>query len=82
MKKFAKILLILVTFYTIVLSESSTAKAQEVYASNYVMAKYDQDFISCSDTARKATPGMSDVAYMGAFYGCMVNLGYNTAELF
>lgn len=81
MKRFTKILLILVTFYTIVVSESK-ANAQEVYASNYVMAKYDQDFISCSDTARKATPGMSDAAYMGAFYGCMVNLGYNTAELF
>jgi hypothetical protein len=46
------------------------------------MGKYDQDFVSCSDTARKTTAGMSDSMYLGAFYGCMVNLGYNTAELF
>lgn len=76
MKKFVKIFLVLVIFY------SASASAQEVYANNYVMAKYDQDFIACSDTAKKATSGMSDSAYMGAFYGCMVNLGYNTAELF
>jgi hypothetical protein len=85
MKNLAKILLIVILLTSGIASADQYQQyaSNEQYAStNSGMGKYDQDFVSCSDTARKTTAGMSDSMYLGAFYGCMVNLGYNTAELF
>lgn len=49
---------------------------------NYYVSRYNQDFLNCSTTAKKTSSGMSDSMYIGAFYGCMMNLGYKSADLF
>ena len=45
-------------------------------------ASFDRDFIDCSEMASAKARGMSDAMREGFFDGCMMNLGYNTNNLF
>ena len=43
--------------------------------------EYDNHFLKCSGKAAEKTKDKADAMYLGFFYGCMMNLGYNTNNL-
>lgn len=91
MKILIKLSVIIALLYTVSAnaddySQSYYGQQQNTqYASSgdgYLISNYNQDFLNCSNTAKKTSSGMSDSMYLGAFYGCMMNLGYKSADLF
>lgn len=47
----------------------------------YMKTGYDKDYLACSDIAQSKAKGLSDAMYLGVFYGCMSDRGYDISSI-